>query len=145
MLYRCCFHHFVDNSIFYKKYIQPFYIGPILFHKIKSYGRWNSRQSNFIWCQECETENLFGAKWQLWKILFGSQRVKYKTLNTGQPSYWRHICTQTARSAVCIRNCQIAQIIGTLQLYMPQIFTNIGQQAFHQSALKVWNTLSRQL
>ena len=28
---RCCFHNLVENSILY--------IGPILFHKVKSYGR----------------------------------------------------------------------------------------------------------
>ena len=40
VLSRCCFHHLVENSILYKKDIQHFCIGPILFQKIKSYGRW---------------------------------------------------------------------------------------------------------
>ena len=41
VLFRCCFHHLVENSILYKKDIQKFYIGPIPFQKIKSYGRWS--------------------------------------------------------------------------------------------------------
>ena len=41
MLSRCCFHHLVENLILYKKDVQHFYIGPILFQKIKSYGRWS--------------------------------------------------------------------------------------------------------
>ena len=31
VLSRCCFHHIVKNSILYKKDIQHFYIGPILY------------------------------------------------------------------------------------------------------------------
>ena len=34
-LSRCCFHHLVENSILYKKDIQHFYIGPILFSENK--------------------------------------------------------------------------------------------------------------
>ena len=41
VLSRCCFHHLVENSIHYKKDIQHFYIGPILYSEIKSYGRWS--------------------------------------------------------------------------------------------------------
>ena len=44
MLFRCCFHHIVENLILYKKDIQPFYIGPILFSEIKSYGRWSAEK-----------------------------------------------------------------------------------------------------
>ena len=64
VLSRCCFHHLVKNSILYKKDIQNFCIGPILFQKIKSYGLWLAqrltvkfylvpgvRTENFIWCQ----------------------------------------------------------------------------------------------
>ena len=35
MLSRCCFHHIVENSILYKRDIQHFYIGPILFSENK--------------------------------------------------------------------------------------------------------------
>ena len=35
MLRRLCFHHLVENSILYKKDIQPFYIGPIIFSENK--------------------------------------------------------------------------------------------------------------
>ena len=35
MLSRCCFHHIVENSILYKKDIQHFYIGPILYSENK--------------------------------------------------------------------------------------------------------------
>ena len=35
VLSRCCFHHFVENSILYKKDIQQFCIGPILFSENK--------------------------------------------------------------------------------------------------------------
>ena len=44
VLSRCCFHHLVENSILYKKDIQHFYIGPILFQKIKSYSRWSAEK-----------------------------------------------------------------------------------------------------
>ena len=61
MLPRCCFHHLVDNSILYKKNIQPFYIGPILFHKIRSVvgGKVNG-------------QILLGARGKKPKILFGA-------------------------------------------------------------------------
>ena len=35
MLFRCYFHHILENSILYKKVIQPFCIGPILFSENK--------------------------------------------------------------------------------------------------------------
>ena len=35
MLSKCCFYHLVENSILYKKDIQHFYIGPILFSENK--------------------------------------------------------------------------------------------------------------
>ena len=35
VLFRCCFHHIVENSILYKQDIQPFYIGPIFFSENK--------------------------------------------------------------------------------------------------------------
>ena len=35
VLSRCCFHHIVENSILYKKDIQHFYIGPILYSENK--------------------------------------------------------------------------------------------------------------
>ena len=34
-LSRCCFHHIVENLILYKKDIQHFYIGPILYSENK--------------------------------------------------------------------------------------------------------------
>ena len=46
VLSRCCFHHLVDNLILYKKDTKHFYIGPILFHKIKSYSWQKSRVKN---------------------------------------------------------------------------------------------------
>ena len=85
VLFRCCFHHIVENSILYKNDIHHFYIGPIRFSENKIIwsvvGRkvdvqileWETE--NFIWCQGWETYNLFGAKWQLQKILFGCQMV----------------------------------------------------------------------
>ena len=44
VLSRCCFHHLVENSILYKKDIQHFCIGPILFQKIKLYSRWSAEK-----------------------------------------------------------------------------------------------------
>ena len=35
VLSRCCVHHLVENSILYKKDIQHFYIGPIIFSENK--------------------------------------------------------------------------------------------------------------
>ena len=35
VLSRCCFHHLVENSILYKKDMQHFYIGPIVFSENK--------------------------------------------------------------------------------------------------------------
>ena len=45
VLSRCCIHHLIENSIGYKKDIQHFYIGLILFHKVKSYS-----QRGWFWC-----------------------------------------------------------------------------------------------
>ena len=45
VLSRCCFHHLVENSILYKKKDkQHFCIGPVLFQKIKLYGRWSAEK-----------------------------------------------------------------------------------------------------
>ena len=35
VLSRCCFHHIVENSILYKKDIQRFYTGPIVYSENK--------------------------------------------------------------------------------------------------------------
>ena len=93
MLSRCCFHHIVDNSILYKKDIQHFCIGPILFseNKIKRSvvggkvdgqilsGTRSEKPKILSGTRDEKRKNLFATKWQFRKILFGSQRVKMLT------------------------------------------------------------------
>ena len=50
MLSICCFHHIIENSIFYKKDIQHFYIEPILYSENK-----------FIWSAEKLTVKFYLA------------------------------------------------------------------------------------
>ena len=89
VLSRCCFHHLVENSILYKKDIQHFYIGPILFQKIKSYGRWSAekmmvkfylapavRNRQFYLAPGMRNRKMYWHQMTVTKILFGSQRVK---------------------------------------------------------------------
>ena len=90
VLSRCYFHHLVENSILYQKDIPHFCIGPILSSEKWNHtgsGQQKSWRSNFIWCQEWETENCIwcqGLETEkfIWcqmtvtKKLFGSQRVK---------------------------------------------------------------------
>ena len=65
MLSRCCFHHLVENSILYKKDIQHFYIGPILFSENKiMVGR------------KVDGQILFGARSEKPKIVFGARGEK---------------------------------------------------------------------
>ena len=70
MLSRCCFHHLVQNSILYKKDIQPFYIGPILFseNKIK----------RSVVGGKVDGKILFGARSKKPKILFDARGEKPK-------------------------------------------------------------------
>ena len=81
VLSRCCFHRLVENSILYKKDIQHFCIGPILFQKIKSYGRWSAenltvkfylasgvRNRKFYLARDEKRKNLFATKWQFRKF-----------------------------------------------------------------------------
>ena len=65
VLCRCCFRHLVENSILYKKDIQHFCIGPILFSEIKSYGRWSA--------EKLTVKFLFGARSEKPNILFWCQ------------------------------------------------------------------------
>ena len=80
LLSRCCFHHLVENSILYKKDIQHFYIGPILYSKnkiIRSVVGGKVDGQILSGTRSAKRKNLFGTKWQFRKILFGSQRVKF--------------------------------------------------------------------
>ena len=72
MLSRYCFHHLVDNSILYKKDIQPFYIGPILFSENKIIRSVVGRK--------VDGQILFGARSEKSKILFGARGEKRKNL-----------------------------------------------------------------
>ena len=92
VLSRCCFHHLVENSILYKKDIQHFYIGPILFSENKIIrsvvggkvdvqilsGTRSEKPKILFGTRDEKWKNLFGTKWQFRKILFASQRVKWK-------------------------------------------------------------------
>ena len=72
VLFRCCFHHIVENSIPCKKDIQPFYIGPILFSENKII------QS--VVGGKVDGQILFGARSEKPKILFGAWDEKRKNL-----------------------------------------------------------------
>ena len=90
VLSRCGFHHLVENSIIYKKDIQHFYIGPILYSENKIIrsmvgGKVNGqilsgtryeKPKILFGTRDEKRKNLFGTKWHFRKILFGSQRVK---------------------------------------------------------------------
>ena len=118
VLSRCYFHHLVENSILYKKDIQHFYIEPIILFSENKFIRsvvgrkvdgqiWFSarsegvRNKNFIWCQPARGEkrkNVFGAKWQLRKNLFGSQRVNNASL-------FLFLASQSSWSTLLVCNC----------------------------------------
>ena len=90
VLSRCCCHHIVENSILYKKDIQHFYIGPILYSENKIIrsvvggkidgqilsGTRSEKPKILFGTRDEKRKNLFGTKLQFRKILFGSQRVK---------------------------------------------------------------------
>ena len=91
VLSRCCFHHLVENSILYKKVIQHFYIGTILFQKVKSYGRWSAekktvkfymmpgvRNRQFYFVPVVRNGNIYLVPNDSYEQkLFGSQMVKH--------------------------------------------------------------------
>ena len=68
VLSRCCFHHLVDNSILYKKDIQHFCIGPILFSQ------------NKIIQSVVGGKILFGARSEKLNILFDARGEKRNNL-----------------------------------------------------------------
>ena len=70
VLSRCCFHHLVENSIIYPKYILPFYIGPILFSENKII---RSMVGGKV-----DGQILFGARSEKPKIVFGARGKKWK-------------------------------------------------------------------
>ena len=72
MLSRCCFHHLVENSILYKKDIQPFYIGQILFSENKIIRS--------VVGGKVDGQILFGARSEKLKMLFGARGEKRKNL-----------------------------------------------------------------
>ena len=74
MQFRCCFHHLVENSILYKKDIQHFYIGPILFSENKIIRS--------VVGGKVDGQILFGARSEKPKILFGARGEKRKNLLT---------------------------------------------------------------
>ena len=94
VLSRCCFHQLVEYSIIYKKDIQHFFIGPILFsenkiirsvvgRKVDGHILFDARSEKpkiLFGARGEKRKNLFGAKWQLRKIVFGSQRVNKDTI-----------------------------------------------------------------
>ena len=72
MLTRCCFHHLVENSIHYKKDIQNFYIGPMLFSENKIIRS--------VVGGKVDGLILFGTKSEKPKILFGTKNEKRKNV-----------------------------------------------------------------
>ena len=76
MLYRCCFHYLVENLILYKKDIQPFNIGPILFseNKIIRSVVGGKVDDQILFCARSEKPKiLFCARSEKWKNLFGAK------------------------------------------------------------------------
>ena len=65
VLFRCCFHHLVENSILYNKDIQPFYIGPILFSENKIIRS--------VVGGKVDDQILFGTRSEKPNILFGAR------------------------------------------------------------------------
>ena len=61
MLSRCCFHHLVENSILYKKDIQHFYIGLILFSENQNIRSvvGGKADGQFLFGAGVETENFY--------------------------------------------------------------------------------------
>ena len=90
VLSRCSFHHLVENSILNKKYIQPFYIGPILFSEniiIRSVVS-GKVDGQILFGARGETPKiLFGARSEKPKILFGARGEKPKILLVPNDSY----------------------------------------------------------
>ena len=72
VLYKCCFHHLVENSILYKRDIQHFCIGPLLFSENKIIRSVVGRK--------IDSQILFGARSEKPKILFESRGEKRKNL-----------------------------------------------------------------
>ena len=72
VLSRCCFHHIVENSILYKKDIQHFCIGPILFSENKI------RRS--VDGEKVDGQILSGTRSKKPKILSGTRDEKRKNL-----------------------------------------------------------------
>ena len=105
VLSRCCFHHLVENSILYKKDIQHFYIGPILFSEdkiIRSVVSGKVDGQILFDTRSEKRKNLFGTKWQLRKILFGSQRVNgtiYSSIFFSWINYQTLTCQQWTTSS----------------------------------------------
>ena len=78
VLIRCCFHHLVANSIIYKKDIQHFYIGPILFSENKIIrsvvgGKVPVDGQSLCDARSVKPKILFGARGEEWKYLFGAK------------------------------------------------------------------------
>ena len=69
---RCCFHHLVENSIPYKKDIQHFYIGPILYSENKIIRS--------LVGGKVDGKILSGTRSEKPKILFGNRDEKRKNL-----------------------------------------------------------------
>ena len=91
VLSRCYFHLLVENSILYKKRYT------VLLHRTNTFsenkiirsvvgrkvdGQVRNRKLYLV--PEVRKTNLFGAKWQLQKFLFGSQRVNRQTITNFQ-------------------------------------------------------------
>ena len=74
VLSRFCFHHIVENSIFYKKDIQHFTLDQYFFQKIKSYGRWSAEKLTvkfYLVPRSDKPKILFGTRDEKQKNLFG--------------------------------------------------------------------------
>ena len=80
VLSRCCFHHRVENSILYKKDIQHFYIGPILFLE-------NKIIRSVVGGKVDGPQILYDTRSEKPKILFGTRDDKQKIYLAPNDSY----------------------------------------------------------
>ena len=98
VLSRCCFHHIVENSILYKKDIQYFYIGPILYSENKIIrsvvggkvdsqilsGTRSEKPKILFGTRDEKRKNLFGTKWQFGKKFLAVRGLKIDWRHTKQ-------------------------------------------------------------
>ena len=99
VLSRCCFHHIVENSILYKKDIQHFCIGSILFSENKIIRSVVGRKVN--------GQILFGARREKPKILFGARVRNGKIYLVPNDSYEKcNLAVKGFMEPIAVNSCR---------------------------------------